>query len=65
VGVAMISRGEVGLIVAGLATAAGLVTASIYSVIVLMVVVTTIVPPVLLKRMTKKPVSIKQLPAHN
>jgi len=65
VGVAMISRGEVGLIVAGLAAAAGLVTTSIYSVIVLMVVVTTIIPPILLKRMTKKPVSIKQLPAHD
>ena len=65
VGIAMISRGEVGLIVAGLATAAGVVSPSIYSVIVLMVVVTTIIPPLLLKRMAKTPVSIKELPVNN
>src|SRR5712691_2794584 len=65
VGVAMISRGEVGLIVAGIATAAGVVSPSIYSVIVLMVVVTTIIPPILLKRMARAPVSIKDLPVNN
>jgi Kef-type K+ transport system membrane component KefB len=65
VGIAMISRGEVGLIVAGIATAAGVVSPSIYSVIVLMVVVTTVIPPLLLKRMTKTPVSIKELPVNN
>ena len=64
VGIAMISRGEVGLIVASFATAAGVVSPSIYSVIVLMVVVTTIIPPVLLKRMAKAPVSIKELPVN-
>ena len=65
VGVAMISRGEVGLIVAGIATAAGVVSPSIYSIIVLMVVVTTIIPPILLKRMARAPVSIKDLPVNN
>jgi Kef-type K+ transport system membrane component KefB len=60
----MISRGEVGLIVAGIATAAYVVSPSTYSTIVLMVVVTTIIPPILLKKIAGK-VSIKDLPTNN
>jgi Kef-type K+ transport system membrane component KefB len=50
VGVAMISRGEVGLIVGGLAIASGAVSHSLYSVIVLMIVATTVITPLWLKR---------------
>jgi Kef-type K+ transport system membrane component KefB len=49
VGVGMISRGEVGLIVAGLAVTSGFILPETYSLIVLMVVVTTIITPILVK----------------
>jgi Kef-type K+ transport system membrane component KefB len=49
VGVGMISRGEVGLIVAGVAFTSQAVTQSTYSAIVGMVIVTTILTPILLK----------------
>lgn len=54
VGVGMISRGEVGLIVAGLAVTSGFILPETYSLIVLMVVVTTIVTPILLKATFRK-----------
>lgn len=50
VGVAMVSRGEVGLIVAGLAITAGVILPEIYTILVLMIVTTTIVTPLWLKR---------------
>jgi len=62
VGIAMISRGEVGLIVAGLATASGVISPAIYSMIVLMVVVTTILSPIWLKRATAVPASLHSFP---
>ncbi|MEM2897295.1 MAG: cation:proton antiporter [Candidatus Bathyarchaeia archaeon] len=49
VGVGMISRGEVGLIVAGIGLVAGAIDQNIYAQIVTMAVITTIVTPVLLK----------------
>ncbi len=49
VGIGMISRGEVGLIVAGVGLSAGVLTSSVYSTIVLMVVATTIITPIWLK----------------
>lgn len=49
VGIGMISRGEVGLIVAGVAVASGILTSSVYSTIVIMVAVTTIITPIWLK----------------
>jgi Kef-type K+ transport system membrane component KefB len=49
VGIGMISRGEVGLIVAGVAFTSKAVTQSTYSAIVGMVIVTTILTPILLK----------------
>ena len=49
IGVGMISRGEVGLIVASVGLAQGLVDTSLFSVMVLMVLITTLVTPVLLK----------------
>jgi len=49
VGIGMISRGEVGLIVAGVGVASGVLTSSVYSTIIIMVAVTTIITPIWLK----------------
>ena len=49
VGIGMISRGEVGLIVAGVGVTAGILTSEVYSTIIIMVVVTTIITPIWLK----------------
>ncbi len=49
VGIGMISRGEVGLIVAGVGVTAGILTSEVYSTIVIMVAVTTIITPIWLK----------------
>jgi Kef-type K+ transport system membrane component KefB len=58
VGIGMISRGEVGLIVAGVGLSAGVLTSSVYSTIVLMVAATTIITPIWLKMNYRK--EIKQ-----
>jgi Kef-type K+ transport system membrane component KefB len=50
VGYGMISRGEVGLIVAGVAISAGAITQNVYSAILGMIMITTILAPLLLKR---------------
>lgn len=50
VGLGMISRGEVGLIIAGVAISAGVISQSIYSAIIGMIIITTILTPILLKR---------------
>ena len=60
VGIGMISRGEVGLIVAGVGLSAGVLTSSVYSTIVIMVAATTIITPIWLKmdyrkELTKQP----------
>lgn len=49
VGIGMISRGEVGLIVAGVGVAAGSLSNTTYSTIILMVAVTTVITPLWLK----------------
>jgi Kef-type K+ transport system membrane component KefB len=49
VGVGMISRGEVGLIVAAVGVGQGLIGPDLFSVVVLLVLLTTIVTPVLLR----------------
>lgn len=54
VGIGMISRGEVGLIVAGVGVTSGVLTSDVYSTIVIMVAVTTIITPVWLKLEYKK-----------
>ena len=54
VGIGMISRGEVGLIVAGVGVTAGVLTSEIYSTIVIMVAVTTIITPIWLKMEYRK-----------
>ncbi len=50
VGVGMISRGEVGLIVAGVAISAGAITRSTYAAILGMIMITTVLAPILLRR---------------
>jgi len=54
VGLGMISRGEVGLIVAGVAISAGVITQSTYAAIIGMVIITTILTPILLERAYEK-----------
>jgi len=54
VGIGMISRGEVGLIVAGVGISSGVMSSSVYSTIVLMVAATTIITPIWLKMEYKK-----------
>jgi len=49
VGIGMVSRGEVGLIVAGVGISAGALSADIYTAMIVMVAVTTIITPVWLK----------------
>ena len=49
VGIGMISRGEVGLIVAGVGVTSGILTSNVYSTIVIMVITTTIITPIWLK----------------
>lgn len=48
VGIGMMSRGEVGLIIAGIGAASGLFSTEVFSAVVLMVVVTTVVTPIAL-----------------
>lgn len=50
VGIGMISRGEVGLIVAGVGVTSGVLSTDIYTSIIIMVAVTTIITPILLKK---------------
>jgi Kef-type K+ transport system membrane component KefB len=50
VGIGMISRGEVGLIVAGVGITSGTLSSDIYTVIIIMVALTTVITPIWLKR---------------
>ena len=54
VGYGMTSRGEVGLIVAGVAISAGAITQSIYAAILGMIMITTLIAPLLLRRACEK-----------
>ena len=54
VGVGMISRGEVGLIIAGVGVSAGALAKDTHTSIIIMVAATTIITPILLKIMYKK-----------
>ena len=60
VGIGMISRGEVGLIVAGVGLSAGVLTSSVYSTIVIMVAATTIITPIWLKMDYRKEIQKTQ-----
>lgn len=61
VGIGMISRGEVGLIVAGVGVSSGILTGSVYSTIVIMVAATTIITPIWLKMEYKKEIRAGQV----
>jgi len=50
VGIGMISRGEVGLIIAGIGITSGLITQELYAAIITTVILTTIITPIALKR---------------
>jgi Kef-type K+ transport system membrane component KefB len=50
VGIGMISRGEVGLIVAGVGVSTGALSSDIYTTVIIMVALTTIITPIWLKR---------------
>lgn len=54
VGIGMVSRGEVGLIVAGVGISSGALTNDIYTAVIIMVAATTIITPVWLKIAYKK-----------
>jgi Kef-type K+ transport system membrane component KefB len=50
----MISRGEIGLIIAGVGVSSGVLTSDIYTSIIIMVAATTIITPIWLKIIYKK-----------
>jgi len=54
VGIGMISRGEVGLIVAGIGVTSGVLSGDVYSAIIVMVAVTTIITPLWLRKAYSK-----------
>lgn len=54
VGIGMISRGEVGLIVAGIGVTSGALTSNIYTTLIIMVAVTTVITPLWLKKAYNK-----------
>lgn len=59
VGIGMISRGEVGLIVAGIGVSSGVLSSNVYTAIIIMVAVTTVITPVWLKKVySKEPHSV-------
>lgn len=60
VGIAMISRGEVGLIVAGVGLSSGVLMPNIYTTIVIMVAVTSLITPIWLKLEYRKDAKIEQ-----
>jgi Kef-type K+ transport system membrane component KefB len=54
VGIGMISRGEVGLIVAGIGVTSGVLSSNIYTTVIIMVAATTLITPVWLKKAYSK-----------
>ena len=54
VGIGMISRGEVGLIVAGIGVTSGALSPNIYTTVIIMVAITTLVTPIWLKKAYSK-----------
>jgi Kef-type K+ transport system membrane component KefB len=62
VGIGMISRGEVGLIVAGVGVTSGALSADIYTAVIIMVAVTTVVSPVWLRKSYRKQIMSEDEP---
>lgn len=63
VGIGMISRGEVGLIVAGVGVSTGALSSDIYTTVIIMVALTTIITPIWLKRSYKKDADLMSKPS--
>lgn len=61
VGIGMISRGEVGLIVAGVGVTSGILSKDVYTAIIIMVAITTIITPIWLKRSYQKETNTSSL----
>ncbi len=55
VGVGMISRGEVGLIVAGIGVRQQLISSEVFSVVVVLILLTTLITPLLLRAVFPRP----------
>jgi len=65
VGIGMVSRGEVGLIVASVGLSAALISKDIFSVMIVMVLVTTLVTPVLLRFVFPRKGKNDEHPSHS
>jgi Kef-type K+ transport system membrane component KefB len=63
VGVGMVSRGEVGLIVAGVGVSTGALTSDIYTTVIIMVALTTIITPIWLKKSYTSETNLTAQPA--
>ena len=55
VGVGMISRGEVGLIVASIGVREGLISQEVFTVVVVLILLTTLITPLLLRYVFPRP----------
>jgi Kef-type K+ transport system membrane component KefB len=62
VGIGMISRGEVGLIVAGVGVTSGALSADIYTAVIIMVAATTVVSPIWLRKSYRKQITSEEKP---
>ncbi len=58
--IGMVSRGEVGLIVAGVGVSAGVLTSDIYTTVIIMVALTTNITPIWLKKSFKNELASQQ-----
>jgi Kef-type K+ transport system membrane component KefB len=63
VGIGMISRGEVGLIVAGVGISTGALSSDIYTTVIIMVAFTTIITPIWLKKSYMKDKNLMPQPS--
>jgi Sodium/hydrogen exchanger family len=61
----MVSRGEVGVIVAGVGMSAGALSSDIYTAVIIMVALTTIITPIWLKRSYMKDNNMMSLHSSN
>jgi Kef-type K+ transport system membrane component KefB len=59
----MVSRGEVGLIVAGVGVSTGALTSDIYTTVIIMVALTTIITPIWLKKSYMKESNLSPQPS--
>jgi Kef-type K+ transport system membrane component KefB len=59
VGTGMISRGEVGLIVAGIGVRAAIISPEVFTVVVVLVLLTTLITPLLLRYVFPRPIAAR------